>query len=345
MASTYPGLNRVGPFWHYELRVNGIRLHGSTKAKDLATAKKVLEAKRRESLEGQYRIVSRIPTLKELFEQWLTNHRSVFSSKHLVPVECIYHKWLHPRLGASKIDQIGGSAVDSLRAEIISSGRSVRYSNNILQILRLLLNYGVKTGSIREVPVKIRMSRFQQKPRQVIPAHRIQEFLSTVDRSAKNPHIHVMIRVMVGLGLRESEVLGMRWEWFNPDHRLYLVGKAKGKTVRSLPVPVWLWDSIHGLPRTSSEWVFPAEDGMPHRSQFCKKALQRVAFKLGLGHLTQHRLRATFASLHAEAGTPITEIQGMLGHKSITTTMIYVETSLEAKRRSQDALSLKLGLA
>jgi len=56
------------------------------------------------------------------------------------------------------------------------------------------------------------------------------------------------------------------------------------------------------------------------------------------------RLRATFASLHAEAGTPLPEIQGMLGHKNIATTMIYVETSLDAKRKSQDALSLKLGL-
>jgi len=62
--------------------------------------------------------------------------------------------------------------------------------------------------------------------------------------------------------------------------------------------------------------------------------------------VTQHRLRSSFASLHAsEAGTPISEIQSMLGHKNIQTTMIYVETSLEAKRRAQDALSVRLGLS
>jgi integrase len=99
------------------------------------------------------------------------------------------------------------------------------------------------------------------------------------------------------------------------------------------------------MPKTISPWVFPAEDGNPHRPQFCKKALGRVCEKLGLGNVTQHRLRASFASLHAEAGTPVPEIQGMLGHKNIATTMIYVETSLEAKRRAQDTLSQKLGLA
>lgn len=29
MASAHPGLRRIGPFWHYELRVNGQRLHAS----------------------------------------------------------------------------------------------------------------------------------------------------------------------------------------------------------------------------------------------------------------------------------------------------------------------------
>jgi integrase len=66
--------------------------------------------------------------------------------------------------------------------------------------------------------------------------------------------------------------------------------------------------------------------------------------ELGLGNVTQHRLRATFASLHAEAGTPVPEIQQMLGHKNIATTMIYVETSLEAKRKAQDNLGKRLGL-
>jgi len=138
----------------------------------------------------------------------------------------------------------------------------------------------------------------------------------------------------------------MRWEWFSPDQRTYTVGKAKGKEARVLPIPTWLWTSIHSMPKAIlSAWVFPALDGKPHRNNFLHKPLTNASTKLGLGNLTQHRLRATFATLHAQACTPITEIQGMLGHKCITTTMIYIETSLEAKRKAQDALSQKLGLA
>ena len=170
-------------------------------------------------------------------------------------------------------------------------------------------------------------------------------FRGSIVLSLDNPHAPVMVRVMIGLGMRESEVLGMRWEWFDSNQRTYVVGKAKGMEARVLPVPVWLWDAIQGLPKTLSEWVFPAEDGKPHHPHFCRKVLARVCKEMGLVGVTQHRLRSTFASLHAEMGTPITEIQGMLGHKNILTTMLYVETSLDAKRMAQDALSQRLGLA
>ena len=138
----------------------------------------------------------------------------------------------------------------------------------------------------------------------------------------------------------------MKWEWFDPRRRVYEVGKSKSKTTRTIPVPDWLWEAIFSMPMTINEWVFPSSvDGAPHRPQFCKKILHRVCTELGLGTVTAHRLRASFCSNHAEAGTPLSEIQGMCGHASVETTMIYVETSLEAKRKAQDVLSQKLGLA
>jgi integrase len=228
---------------------------------------------------------------------------------------------------------------------MLEAGRSPVTVNDALKILKLLCRFGLMQGYLRELPFRVEFIRVQKKPRPTVPATQLQAFLSAVDQEARNPQVAVILRVMVGLGLREAEALGMRWEWFDPSQRTYVVGKAKGKEARVLPVPDWLWRSISTMPKSLSEWVFPAEDGNPHRSQFCRSALKRVCKTLGLGNVTQHRLRATFASLHAEAGTPITEIQGMLGHKSVQTTMIYVETSLDAKRAAQDALSQKLGLA
>lgn len=349
MTNHAPGLEKVGEYYHFALTLNGQRIHGSTKAKDLPTARLVLEQKRKEILQGQtgHGVV---PTLAQITSLWLRDHKTVFSRKHWSDVESVSRVWLLPVLGSKKIDRIQTQDVSRLRSRMLGEGRSPVTTNDALKILKLLCRYALKLGHIREIPFRVEFLKVQRKPRATIPGFRLGEFLATVDQEARNPHVRLILRVMIGLGLRESEALGMRWEWLDPENRTYTVGRAKGKEARVLPVPDWLWQAIQGMathhhPETLSPWCFPAEDGRPHRSQLCTKVLRRVCIQLGLGNVTQHRLRATFATLHASAGTPLPEIQGMLGHKKIETTMIYIETSLEAKRKAQDALALKMGLA
>lgn len=50
------------------------------------------------------------------------------------------------------------------------------------------------------------------------------------------------------------------------------------------------------------------------------------------------RLRATFATLHLRAGTPLKEVQSMLGHADPRTTLIYQEVSREEQTKRQAAL-------
>lgn len=289
--------------------------------------------------------VRKPPVCTELVKQWLQVHKAVHSRKHWNHVELVSRLWILPIIGSKSVNRVSTADVSTLRSKMLEAGRSPVTVNDALKILKLLGNFAVKQDYIKALPFRVEFLKVQKKPRPIVPAAMVSEFFKHVDAEAENPHVRVLLRVMIGLGLRESEALGMRWEWFNLENRIYTVGKAKGKEARVLPVPSWLWIAIHEMPRTLNPWVFPAEDGKPHRSQICTKALKRICKKLNLGNVTQHRLRATFASLHAEAGTPITEIQGMLGHKDISTTMIYVEQSLDCKRRAQDALSQKLGLA
>jgi integrase len=346
MATPHPGLYRKGRYWYYIISANGQRAHGSTRATDLATARKVLEEKRRALIDGQLKRPTRIVLVSALVQEWLRVNRANFSQGHLSSAECSLRRWVVPVIGNIPVSKVNTAQVMELRARMLEAKCSGTYANNTIKTLKAIFNFGIRLRYLQEMPFLITKLRVQKKPRAIVPASRVQEFLSTVDRSARNPHLPVIIRLMVGLGLREAEALGARWEWFDPERKTYTVGKSKNRDARVIPVPDWLWEAIFTMPKTVSEWVFPAADGKPHRAQFCKKALQRVCKKLNLGNVSAHRLRATFASIHAvEAGTPITEIQTMLGHRSVTTTAIYIETSLDAKRRAQNALSQKLGLS
>jgi integrase len=339
------GLRRVGDIYHYCFRVHGKQFKGSTRARDLPTAKKAVEGLRQQAILGKP-LVSQSITFEALVQKWMTAHRASASPKHLQSVEVMTRVWLMEHWGRLPINKITTYEVMERRTAMLDAGKAEASVNHLLRVIKLLLNFAVQCGDLDCRKAQIKQLRIQQKPRPTLPAHRVQEFLKTVDQVARGHHAPLMIRVMLGMGLRESEVLGMRWAWFNKEDRSYKICKTKGKEIRTIPVPEWLWNAIDQMPKpTLSQLVFPGEDGKPHQPHYCRKVLNAVAKQMDLGRLTQHRLRATFASLHAEAGTPLPEIQGMLGHKDISTTMIYVEQSLESKRKAQDMLSQKLGLA
>ena len=331
--------------WLYCFKVNGKICKGSTRAKDRPTALRILAEKRKGVVLEQQGLQGHIPTVNELAKIWQTSHLEIHSQSHLRSVEGIIRLWVAPLIGEIRIDRVTTSMIEEARQGILNSGRSPVTANLMVRSVRLLWRFALRLGYIENLPFVVHQMKVQRKPRPVLSIAVVKDFFRLVEENCRNPQIVVMLKVMVGLGLRQSEALGMRWEWFSQDQRTYTVGKAKGKDARVLPIPTWLWDAIHSMPKTLSAWVFPAKDGKPHRNNFLTKPIAIGAMKLKLGHLTQHRLRATFATLHAQAGTPITEIQSMLGHKCITTTMIYIETNLDAKRRAQDVLSEKLGLA
>jgi integrase len=99
------------------------------------------------------------------------------------------------------------------------------------------------------------------------------------------------------------------------------------------------------MPKALSEFICPAPDANPHRGQFTKKTLTRASKEMEIEGITPHSLRRTFATLHAQQGTALSDLQGMMGHSSPVLTLLYIQQSSDAKRQAQDALSQKLGLA
>jgi integrase len=171
------------------------------------------------------------------------------------------------------------------------------------------------------------------------------KFLEEIDRS-RNPNVGGIVRLMLGLGLRENEALNARWEHLNLRGKTYQPPKTRGGKAPFLSVPDWLVDVLKKLQGKETEgWMFPSVDGKPHRANFTQKPIHRAGKSVGLINLTPHRLRATFATMHVEAGTPLPKVQRMLGHSEISTTMRYVEDSTAGLREAQARVAEAMGFA
>lgn len=337
-----------GASYYYKFKFRGEVYEGSTDTDSPREAKKFLEALKTDLRERARRMESTrlsLPTLSKVHSDWLELAKTQFSDRHRKSFDSYWRLHIEPSLGGLPLDRVSTEAVEKCRATYLTGDGSPGGANSLVKILNTLFGFAIRRKILVTRPYDVSRLQVQRKPRPVLPAQAVEKFLAEIDRS-RNPNVSGAVRLMLGLGLRENEALGARWEHLDLRRRTYQPGKTKAGKAPILPVPDWLADYLKKVKGKQAEgWMFPAEDGEPHRvGCFTSKPIRRAGEKVGLVGLTPHRIRATFATLHVEAGTALPKIQKMLGHSDITTTMRYVEDSTAGLREAQAKVAEAMGL-
>ncbi len=138
-----------------------------------------------------------------------------------------------------------------------------------------------------------------------------------------------ILRLMMVMGLRRGEVAALRRSslWVDSDgvRMLHVVGK--GGYVRDLPVPGWFAPVLdaYSYPERPREWF-----GLEVRA-----ALRAC----GIKGATAHSLRHTAGTTAYQASHDIIAVQRQLGHRNVSTTMVYAAPARDAIARTLDALA------
>lgn len=305
-------LFRVGVVWHYRFRVGGKRVQRTTGEVDRARAEEIaFKTYRRERLVKDGR--GPVPTLRELADAWTNVHAATVSAAHVRAVQTFRNNHLYG-MGDLRIDRIRTETVEIARARH-QEGRQPASITLWLAILSLLFNWAVKQGLIAEVPWRVRKQKLQKRPRTILPVAKASEWLSAVDQAAgKRTAIGTAVRLMLGLGLRESEALSARWEWIDWERSVYTPGVTKGREAEPVPMPGWLAEYLTPL-RASEGLIVRSPHGGSYARGTTRELMKRANEVCGTPGVTPHRLRGTFATLLSEAGVPLQTIQRVMRHK------------------------------
>lgn len=326
--------------WHYRFQVAGVRVQKSTRLRNRSRAEQFAQ------LAYDAAVVRAnggepVPTLVELGAAWLEVHRLTASSAHIRSVETFLRLHLHGDLGDKPISEITTADVEAAR-NLHLQDRKPSTANHWLRILRLLSLWAVKRGFIAKLPWSVAKLKVQKRPRSILPLDVTRLWFDAIDKAtARAPAKGTAVRLMFGLGLRESESASARWEWIDWQRKTYTPGITKGREAEPVPMADWLVE--HLAPRRLDQGLIAAgKDGQPLAPGFARTAMRTANTSCAISGITPHRLRGTFATLLSEAGVPIQTIQKVMRHKSPMTTMAYLESNLDTAALAQNRIGAQI---
>jgi site-specific recombinase XerD len=197
-------------------------------------------------------------------------------------------------------------------------------------------------------PVDQSVFRIRYIPRpESLPRHlsadesqRLEEFLQQ-RRNTTDPCVRLenaCLLVLLHSGLRAGECVDLRFQDLDLSGKRLVVRQGKGQRDRL----VYLSDSacraiqIYLNQPRQNDFVWLQNNGQPISTGWLREHVARVGVAVGIEHLFPHRLRHTCATRLLNAGMDITRIQKLLGHATVSTTMIYArvqDATVEADYR------------
>jgi site-specific recombinase XerD len=180
------------------------------------------------------------------------------------------------------------------------------------------------------------------RPRAKLPVVLDQEEVRRLIGMLRCPTVRMCAMMMYSCGLRISEALGLQVADIDGKRMVVIVRAGKGNKDRHIPLPRRTLQLLRDYWRTyrPRTCLLVTKDGRPladHRVRyFLKKALKQSGIRK---RVSCHTLRHSYATNLMEQGVDVRVIQGLLGHRSLKTTTLYLHITQTVMQSVQDAIN------
>lgn len=245
-------------------------------------------------------------------------------------------KHLVPLLGELALDQIGPAEYQKLRAA--RAKLDVDTVNRICDQLSTMLHVAADWKLIAAAP---KVKRLKREPKEM-PALTPEEgelLIETARRHGAKFHLAALLGV--DTGLRNSEIIGLRWSDLDFEAGEIVVqnriwngqaGPPKHNKIRHVPLTGRIREALLAFPRTD-EYVLTTIKGTFIKTNqtlldWFEPIWAEARILRGI-----HVLRHSYATDSLDAGVPLRTVQALLGHSSIVTTERYLHNARKSDLR------------
>lgn len=340
--------------WFYRTMHQGRRVYGTPRAFGLPNSKSgAVEAERRaiaramagEPIKPTESILPAPPPPKEvhtiesfaptfLAVSGVANKPSSVNSK-----EQVLRDHLKPHIGPLALERVDYATIEDLKVTLRGK-LSAKSVNNVLTVLRRMLAIAKKRKLIESVP-EIEWLRVPKSQFDFLTFDELRRLVTAADGEWTT-----MVLLAARTGLRQGELLALRWEDCDlVAGRLMvrqavargIVGTPKSGKDREVPLSPETVARLKSHRHLRGPLVFCDAAGHMLTRGECKHPLYRACKRAGLRRIGWHVLRHTFASHLAMRGVSPKAIQELGGWASLSMVLRYAHLTPEVRR---DAVAL-----
>ena len=299
-------------------------------------------------------------TLAEHLKNWLQGYVSTNCSQRTFDgYQAIIEHHLIPSLGHYQLKQLHAQVIQAYYGKALEklSSRTVHHQHRVLS---QALKYAVKQGYLGKNPcalvdppspkgrqmrsLVVRGAKDKETGKYEVIASEVDDLLIT----AQDSHYYPVIYTAVSSGLRQAELLGLRWRDIDIASRYISVNQVlyKRHGICQFNEPktehsrrrVKMTDKLAeflgkyrlererlyrqlGKTITLDDLVFANHEGQPIDAGVLSHAFGKIAKRASLENVRFHDLRHTFASLMLLSGAQPKVVSEALGHSSVAFTM------------------------
>ncbi len=327
--------------WWMSFCADGKQCRQSTGTADRKLAEKILGKIEAQIVEGKWFDVvkARQYTFDDMMDRFMKEHAPTKEPK---TQRSYRHSLAHLEsfFSGTTLDKIDTDAVLQYVHHRRSEGGRPSSRNRELAMLSKAFNLARLWKWTRENPCQLVKREKEDNEIGRCLTEEEEERLLEACKSFLNGQLYEMVVIALNTGIREGEILKMRWEKIDLFRKTFESYNEKTNSWRTIPLNETAYSLLKekAKVRSMSGYVFTTSEDTPILASNLLKGWYKALKLAEITGLRFHDLRHTVGTRLGRAGQDIHTIASILGHSQLSTTRRYVKHNTESMRNGLNIL-------